>query len=146
MSGTNEYGKSGKYRLTINAQKCAAPIVIDGQVSGGWEALGVSQQPTFESDYVTRGTTLVGGPVVALRGVVRVRRAAVLVDASARFLKFSPIELGHADFALNEGNPGQWADRLKQLRQQGIFEGGIGIYKTFVHVDVRGTRADWDLR
>ena len=75
-------------------------IAIDGQVSGGWEALGVSQQPDFASDYVVKGATVVGGPVVALRGVARVRRAAVLVDASARFLKFSPIELAHADFAL----------------------------------------------
>lgn len=32
MSGTNEYGKSGKYRLTINAQKCASPIVVDGLI------------------------------------------------------------------------------------------------------------------
>ncbi|MDP3503219.1 MAG: right-handed parallel beta-helix repeat-containing protein [Myxococcales bacterium] len=32
MSGTNAYGKSGKYRLIINAQKCAAPVVVDGLI------------------------------------------------------------------------------------------------------------------
>ena len=44
------------------------------------------------------------------------------------------------------GPTGAWADRLKALRQQGMFEGGIGVYDRFVHVDVRGTRADWDNR
>jgi lysozyme family protein len=44
------------------------------------------------------------------------------------------------------GNTGAWAQVLKRLRQQGLFEGGIGIYNSFVHVDVRGTRADWDNR
>lgn len=52
-----------------------------------------------------------------------------------------------ADFKVDGGGTtGQWAELLKKLRQQGAFEGGIGIYKTFVHVDVRGSRADWDLR
>ncbi len=32
MSGTNEYGKSGKYRLTISTVKCAGPIIIDGLI------------------------------------------------------------------------------------------------------------------
>lgn len=32
FSGTNEYGKSGKYRLTINATKCPATVVVDGVI------------------------------------------------------------------------------------------------------------------
>ncbi len=32
LTGTNEYGKSGKARLTIDAGKCAQPIVIDGLI------------------------------------------------------------------------------------------------------------------
>lgn len=32
------------------------------------------------------------------------------------------------------------------LRDKGVFKGGIGIYNTFVHIDVRGQNADWDNR
>lgn len=31
----------------------------------------------------------------------------------------------------------------KQLRSEGFFEGGIGLYSSFVHVDTRGYRATW---
>ena len=34
----------------------------------------------------------------------------------------------------------------KKLRDEGVFEGGIGRYSTFTHVDNRGKRADWDNR
>ena len=51
-----------------------------------------------------------------------------------------------ADLKVAGGNTGQWAEQLKKLRQQGLFEGGIGIYNSFVHVDTRGTRVDWDKR
>jgi len=32
---------------------------------------------------------------------------------------------------------------LKEMRARGEFKGGIGLYKTFVHLDTRGTNADW---
>ena len=52
-----------------------------------------------------------------------------------------------ADFQVSGGgSTGDWADILKQLRERGLFEGGIGIYNSFVHVDTRGSRADWDKR
>ncbi|WP_417686384.1 D-Ala-D-Ala carboxypeptidase family metallohydrolase [Roseibium sp.] len=44
------------------------------------------------------------------------------------------------------GSTGDWAQKLNAMRAAGAFEGGIGVYRTFVHVDVRGTRADWDKR
>ena len=47
------------------------------------------------------------------------------------------------DFRCNEGTPEQWGQFLKNLRATGLFSGGIGIYRTFVHVDTRGTNADW---
>ncbi|MEM8838832.1 MAG: D-Ala-D-Ala carboxypeptidase family metallohydrolase, partial [Pseudomonadota bacterium] len=52
---------------------------------------------------------------------------------------FKVIDAGH-------GNTGDWAAVAKQLRSEGLFEGGIGIYNSFVHVDTRGHRADWDER
>ena len=52
-----------------------------------------------------------------------------------------------ADFqVLGKGLPADWAVILKAMRALGIFNGGIGIYDNFVHVDVRGTTADWDFR
>jgi hypothetical protein len=32
---------------------------------------------------------------------------------------------------------------LTEMRSEGLFRGGIGKYKTFVHVDVRGKNVDW---
>lgn len=39
--------------------------------------------------------------------------------------------------------PRDWADLLEAYRSKGLFQGGIGIYNTFVHVDTRGFTADW---
>ncbi|MCI0600869.1 MAG: D-Ala-D-Ala carboxypeptidase family metallohydrolase [Beijerinckiaceae bacterium] len=41
------------------------------------------------------------------------------------------------------GGPSDWALELKRMRSQGEFKGGIGIYRSFVHVDTRGVIADW---
>jgi len=49
-----------------------------------------------------------------------------------------------ADFhVVGAGSPGDWADFAKTLRSAGEFEGGVGIYNSFVHIDTRGTRANW---
>jgi hypothetical protein len=47
------------------------------------------------------------------------------------------------DFVCDKGTPGDWAATLKDYRVRGIFKGGIGVYRTFVHVDTRGVNADW---
>jgi uncharacterized protein YcbK (DUF882 family) len=47
------------------------------------------------------------------------------------------------DFQCREGTPEQWGRFLQDLRARGDFSGGIGIYDRFVHVDTRGTNADW---
>ncbi len=41
------------------------------------------------------------------------------------------------------GSPATLHRILTQLRKEGFFKGGIGRYKTFTHVDVRGRDADW---
>lgn len=41
------------------------------------------------------------------------------------------------------GRPNEWASLLRQMRNEGVFSGGIGIYGTFVHVDTRGWDANW---
>jgi len=49
-----------------------------------------------------------------------------------------------ADFkVIGAGTPSDWAAVIAGYRKQNMFEGGIGIYKTFVHVDTRGTNVNW---
>ena len=38
-----------------------------------------------------------------------------------------------------------WRHAVRE-RNDGTFEGGIGLYDDFVHVDIRGSRANWDRR
>jgi lysozyme len=40
--------------------------------------------------------------------------------------------------------PTEWANALRQMRSAGRFKGGIGTYPGFVHVDTRGSNADWN--
>jgi len=56
------------------------------------------------------------------------------------------MEFDAADFKVidsGHGNANDWAAVAKQLRSAGEFEGGIGVYSSFVHVDTRGHRANW---
>ena len=48
-----------------------------------------------------------------------------------------------ADIVCEAGDPGRWRTVLRELRSRGVFSGGIGVYGTFVHVDVRDSPADW---
>ena len=40
---------------------------------------------------------------------------------------------------------GPWAATkvARDLRSEGLFRGGIGVYRTFLHLDTRGHNADW---
>lgn len=47
------------------------------------------------------------------------------------------------DFVCERGTPKDWHTFLKGLRDAGRFKGGLGLYRSFVHVDTRGRNADW---
>lgn len=51
-----------------------------------------------------------------------------------------------ADLSSDDGDPARWRSILLEMRNEGFFRGGVGIYNTFVHVDTRGVNADWDKR
>jgi uncharacterized protein YcbK (DUF882 family) len=52
-----------------------------------------------------------------------------------------------ADLTTEQIPPAQLAEIIEELIAEGhIPQGGIGIYNTFVHYDIRGTRARWDNR
>lgn len=50
------------------------------------------------------------------------------------------------DFKCAAGSPVRWRTVAQDVRRDGFFSGGIGIYNTFVHIDVRGSEIDWDSR
>lgn len=50
-----------------------------------------------------------------------------------------------ADITIAGMSPKQVAETIEKLIQQGkMKQGGIGIYKTFTHYDIRGVKARWD--
>lgn len=54
------------------------------------------------------------------------------------------MEFRAADFTCDDGRgPVWWAIKLKEMRDAGLFRGGIGVYQTFVHVDTRGRNANF---
>ncbi|MBO8092258.1 MAG: chitosanase [Prosthecochloris sp.] len=54
------------------------------------------------------------------------------------------MEFRAADFVVRSSSaPSDWAAVLKQMRAEGVFSGGIGVYNTFVHLDTRGENVDW---
>ena len=49
-----------------------------------------------------------------------------------------------ADITIADGKtPLSWYKKILDMRNSGIFTGGVGRYNTFVHVDVRGQNATW---
>jgi peptidoglycan hydrolase-like protein with peptidoglycan-binding domain len=47
------------------------------------------------------------------------------------------------DFVCDVGSPSVWAGKLREYRNRGVFAGGIGVYRSFVHCDTRGVNRDW---
>jgi hypothetical protein len=49
-----------------------------------------------------------------------------------------------ADFSCEDGlGSAWWAKQLSDLRNAGLFMGGIGVYPTFVHIDTRGQNVEF---
>lgn len=44
---------------------------------------------------------------------------------------------------VGKSNTKEWAKLARKLRDEGVFTGGIGTYKTFIHIDTRGHVANW---
>jgi len=48
------------------------------------------------------------------------------------------------DFVVNaRSGANEWAFVLGQIRAEGMFKGGIGVYRGYVHIDTRGENKDW---
>lgn len=54
------------------------------------------------------------------------------------------MEFKAADFTCKDDRGSvHWAKKLKDMRDAGLFKGGIGVYQTFVHVDTRGRNVNF---
>lgn len=47
------------------------------------------------------------------------------------------------DFTVRDHTPRAVHSALLAARAADLFKGGLGLYKTFVHIDTRGKNADW---
>jgi hypothetical protein len=82
-----------------------------------------------------------GGASMTLTSVYRSKAYNQSIGgvANSQHMRFSATDF----VSTAAGGPQAWGSVLKQMRRDNVFSGGIGIYPTFVHVDTRGTNADW---
>lgn len=87
-----------------------------------------------------RARELLGAPIVTL-SVYRSPDYNKKIGGATRseHMNFTAI-----DFLVKASSgPAEWAGVLREMRQSGLFKGGIGVYRSFVHVDTRGSDSDW---
>lgn len=83
---------------------------------------------------------LLGAPIVTLSVYRSPKYNAKIGGAKhSEHMDFSAIDF----MAKSNSGPAQWGNVVRQLRQSGLFKGGIGVYPSFVHVDTRGVNRDW---
>ena len=84
------------------------------------------------------------GPFVGSRLPQRVDKAAnhdsILPGASRNSQHLRNCAI---DFKVKGMRPATAFDRLRMMRDAKVFNGGLGLYSTFVHIDNRGRSATW---
>lgn len=96
-------------------------------------------------------------PTVRVLERVREQFGATTITSGYRSLLYNATYVGQGavkdsmhtrniaiDFRCATGTPAEWASFLRWLRGEGVFTGGVGVYRTWVHIDTRGTVADWN--
>ena len=69
-------------------------------------------------------------------------------NASVNGVKDSQHIMGRAaDIVVRDLNPIEVYNTIEELIEKGdMLQGGLGLYDTFVHYDIRGERARWDFK
>ncbi len=85
----------------------------------------------------------VGGPIRLLSVYRSPAYNGSIKDASAnsRHMEFDAVDFQAVGSA--HGSSSDWHRIAKNIRDEGVFLGGIGLYGSFVHIDSRGIEADW---
>jgi lysozyme len=87
-----------------------------------------------------RARELLGAPIMTLSVYRSPEYNKKIAGAThSEHMKFTAIDF----LVKSNSGPAEWAGVLRQMRQSGLFKGGIGVYPSFVHVDTRGVNADW---
>jgi peptidase M15-like protein len=87
-----------------------------------------------------RARDLLGAPIMTLSVYRSPEYNKTIAGAThSEHVKFIAI-----DFQVKAmSGPAEWAGVLRQMRQSGLFKGGIGVYSSFVHIHTRSTNVDW---
>lgn len=77
---------------------------------------------------------------VSIISAFRTPQYNACISSSSRSvqMRFLGIDLSSSNWTAQE-----LAKFFRKIREEGVFEGGIGEYRTYVHIDARGTRANW---
>lgn len=79
-----------------------------------------------------------GGPIYIISGYRSPAYNSAIGGASKSLhMRFNALDCGVS-------YPGLLFRILMQMRDAGQFQGGLGLYPTFVHVDTRGENATWN--
>lgn len=84
---------------------------------------------------------------VTINSGFRTKRYNARVGGASRSMHIYTIQDGNdqaADITCAKGRPSDWHRTLNYLRNKKRGgKGGLGLYRTFVHVDIRDYKADW---
>jgi len=80
------------------------------------------------------------GEAITLNSVFR---APVYNSCIGGVVDSQHLELTAADCVAQSASSLELYQIAQHVRHQGIFAGGIGLYNSFVHIDVRGDNVDW---
>ena len=82
-----------------------------------------------------------GNPRISFNSVYRNRRYNQSVGGARNSLH---MRFMAADIVAHDGKgPRDWAAVAHEMRRKGVFAGGVGVYRTFLHIDTRGKNEDW---
>lgn len=81
-----------------------------------------------------------GRPIVLLSSYRSPAYNRAIGDAAPKSLH---MQFRALDIAVSGVSPNRVFAILKEWRAAGRFAGGLGLYRTFVHIDTRGTNATW---
>ena len=99
-----------------------------------WKKMGATLK------VIDRLSNEMGAPVKSVLSAYRCPRYNRAVGGKSRSYHMSNVAI---DIQFHGVSPWRVASVARYLRKKGKFEGGVGRYSSFVHVDTRGFNADW---